>query len=51
MKPDIKDEWIKVSNDVERFDDQDLIKPYILNMKSSKLNFAMVSLGKPHNFG
>ena len=25
MKPDIKDEWIDVSNDIERFDDQDLL--------------------------
>ena len=52
MKPEIKDEWIDVSNDIERFDDQDpLGYQTLLNMKSSKLKFAMVNLGKPHNFG
>ena len=53
MKPDIKDEWIEVSKDIERFDDQDLLgyQTYILNMKSSKLKSAMVNLGKRHNFG
>ena len=52
MKPDIKDEWIEVSNDIERFDDQDLLGYQTLHTQHEKFKTKLCNgeLGKTAQF-
>ena len=52
MEPDIEDEWMNVSNDIERFDDQDLLGYQILLTQYEKFETKIRNgeLGKTAQF-
>ena len=52
MKPDIKDEWIDILNDIERLNDQDLLGYQTLLMQYEKFKTKIRNgeLGKTTQF-
>ena len=52
VEPDIKDEWINVSNDIERFDDQDLFgyQTLLTQYEKFKTKIRNGELGKTAQF-